>query len=71
MTRPIDTETEVNAFAIALQSTTDRYQHGCLSHATWKSHMESLWGTVRARGIRNDVIAVLDPESPAVRRFQR
>lgn len=52
---------QAERFARALQSTSDRYYRGCLSKATWKSHMASLWGQVRAAGLYDNVLELVDP----------
>ncbi len=62
---------DATTYARALLSTTDRYLQGCLTRATWDKHMKSLWGTIRARGLTRDVLALVDPQSQAARRFVR
>jgi hypothetical protein len=62
-------ETEAEKFARALTTTTDRYLNGCLTRASWDKHMKSLWGTIEVRGLRAEVMALVDPR--AVNRFVR
>jgi hypothetical protein len=51
---------EASRLARALYTTHERYQAGCMTHSTWKSHMASLWGTVDHYGLRPLVITALD-----------
>lgn len=53
-------------FAAGLEDTARRYSMGLMSHATWRTHMRSLWDIVDARGLRTEVCTILgiDPHSP-------
>jgi hypothetical protein len=55
MTDLTPSATEARKLARALHNTTQSYRAGLMSHATWKSHMASLWGTVDAKGLRTAV----------------
>jgi hypothetical protein len=48
------------AYARAIQSTTDAYQRGLMSHTTWLKHLTSLWGTVTHLGLRAEVVQLVD-----------
>ncbi len=50
-------------FARALIDTSDRYTRGMMSRATFKSHMASLWGRIEHGGLKERVIALVDPLS--------
>lgn len=61
MTREEKREAErAERFARALQSTTDRYLHGCMTRPTWSDHMQSLWGQVQHAGLRADVLRLVE-----------
>lgn len=46
---------EVSNYAHAIQATTDRGRDGYMAHQTMRKHLESLWGTVEAKGLTGDV----------------
>lgn len=58
---------QAQRLAGALLSTAERARGGFMSHATMKSHMASLWGTVDAKGLREDVLELVDPALVGVR----
>lgn len=62
-TRELDftREEHIVRFVRALTNTSTSYRKGCMSKATWKDHMESLWGSARAKGVLNEVIEQVDP----------
>jgi len=51
---------DATVYARAIQSTTDSYQRGLMSHTTWQSHVASLWGTVTHLGLRTEVVQLVD-----------
>ena len=48
-------------YALALIRTTDRYLAGYMARATWDRHMKHLWACVEARGLRAEVVRLVDP----------
>lgn len=51
----LDEDNSPAAFAKAINATTERMTSGYMSHASWKSHTISLWGSAKAAGVLDAV----------------
>lgn len=57
---------EAVRYARAVTATTERYLTNCMARATWRDHMGSLWGTIEALDLTDDVVAVVPREASAL-----